>query len=70
MCLRSVSTHFAILVTMAVAAFALPATSAAAAERAIVLEIDGAIGPPMADYIVRELARRARRRGPASSFCA
>jgi membrane-bound serine protease (ClpP class) len=31
----------------------------AAAERALVLEIDGAIGPPLADYIVREL-RAAR----------
>src|SRR6516162_8568315 len=27
----------------------------AAAERAIVLEINGAIGPPIADYIAREL---------------
>src|ERR1700758_4293029 len=34
---------------------ALPATPAAAAERAIVLEINGAIGPPIADYIAREL---------------
>jgi membrane-bound serine protease (ClpP class) len=35
--------------------------TAAAAERALVLEIDGAIGPPLADYIVREL--RAARPG-------
>jgi membrane-bound serine protease (ClpP class) len=34
---------------------ALPAGPATAAERAIVLEIDGAIGPPIADYIAREL---------------
>jgi membrane-bound serine protease (ClpP class) len=33
--------------------------TAAAAKRALVLEIDGAIGPPLADYIVREL-RAAR----------
>ena len=53
--LRAASTRLAILVTMAVAALALPAASAAAADRAIVLEIDGAIGPPLADYIEREL---------------
>src|ERR1700746_3410520 len=34
---------------------ALPGTPAAAAERAVVLEIKGAIGPPIADYIAREL---------------
>jgi len=43
------------LVIMAAAALALRPTLAAAADRAIVLEIDGAIGPPLADYIVREL---------------
>jgi membrane-bound serine protease (ClpP class) len=37
------------------AGLALPAGPAAAAEHAIVLEIDGAIGPPLADYITREL---------------
>jgi membrane-bound serine protease (ClpP class) len=31
------------------------ASSVAAADRAIVLEINGAIGPPLADYIAREL---------------
>jgi membrane-bound serine protease (ClpP class) len=44
------------LVIVAAAAFAVQPTPAAAADRAIVLEIDGAIGPPLADYIVRELA--------------
>jgi len=42
---------------------ALPTGPAAAAERAIVLEIDGAIGPPIADYITREL--NAARSGDA-----
>src|SRR6516162_6471608 len=31
------------------------ASTVPAAERAVVLEIDGAIGPPVADYIAREL---------------
>ena len=44
----------AILLCAGVLGLALPATSAAA-ERAIVLEINGAIGPPIADYITREL---------------
>jgi membrane-bound serine protease (ClpP class) len=39
----------------ALIAVALPAGHAAAAERAIVLEINGAIGPPIADYLAREL---------------
>ncbi|MGB8629493.1 MAG: nodulation protein NfeD [Xanthobacteraceae bacterium] len=35
--------------------FAGPGPAVAAAERALVIDIDGAIGPPIADYIVREL---------------
>jgi membrane-bound serine protease (ClpP class) len=38
---------------VALAGFVQPAS--AAAERALLVEIDGAIGPPIADYIVREL---------------
>ncbi|MGD0025490.1 MAG: nodulation protein NfeD [Xanthobacteraceae bacterium] len=41
-----------VLLAMAVTMFAVPAS---AAERAVVLEIDGAIGPAIADYVVREL---------------
>jgi membrane-bound serine protease (ClpP class) len=39
----------------ATVALALLASDAAAAPRAVVLEIDGAIGPAVADYVVREL---------------
>ncbi len=35
--------------------FALVVSPAGAAERAVVLEIDGAIGPAIADYVVREI---------------
>src|SRR6516165_7156466 len=44
----------AISACAALIGLALP-PPAAAAERAIVLEINGAIGPPIADYIAREL---------------
>jgi membrane-bound serine protease (ClpP class) len=53
--LRSISTRLAMLVIMAAAALVLRSSPAAAADGAIVLEIDGAIGPPLADYIAREL---------------
>jgi membrane-bound serine protease (ClpP class) len=44
-----------LLALMALLASALTAIPARAAERAVVLDIDGAIGPAIADYIVREL---------------
>jgi membrane-bound serine protease (ClpP class) len=45
------------LAAMALAALALPQAAAPAiADRALLLEIDGVIGPPIADYIVHELA--------------
>jgi membrane-bound serine protease (ClpP class) len=40
---------------LALVEFAAPVPAAVAAERALVIDIDGAIGPPIADYIVREL---------------
>ena len=49
------SIFLAALAGAALVAVALPPAPAAAAEHAIVLEIDGAIGPPIADYITREL---------------
>jgi membrane-bound serine protease (ClpP class) len=42
------------LVIILVAALTIPAT--AAARRAVVVEVDGAIGPAIADYVSRELA--------------
>ena len=50
------------ILMLAAAMFALPPAhgdTAAASQRALVLEIDGVIGPPLADYIGREL-RAAR----------
>ena len=49
--MRRLRAH-AMLAALIFAALAVPA---AAADRALVLEIDGAISPPMADYIVQEL---------------
>jgi membrane-bound serine protease (ClpP class) len=47
----------AMLAAMALAALALPQVAAPAIpERAWLLEIDGVIGPPIADYIVHQLA--------------
>src|SRR5262249_45413523 len=47
----------AMIAAMALAALALPLAAAlATGERALLLEIDGVIGPPIADYIVHELA--------------
>src|SRR6516165_8079283 len=52
---RLISLWLAICASAAFIGLALPEAPAAAAERAIVLEINGAIGPPIADYIAREL---------------
>jgi len=52
---RLASLLLAISAGAALIGLALPGTPAAAAERAVVLEINGAIGPPIADYIAREL---------------
>jgi membrane-bound serine protease (ClpP class) len=46
----------ALLACAAWAVLSIAAAQPAVAARAIVLEVDGAIGPPIADYIMRELA--------------
>ena len=48
MCLRAVTVLLAVVLAML-------AGPARAAERALVLDVDGVIGPAVADYVVREL---------------
>src|SRR6516165_5774479 len=44
-----------LLAALLTSMLAPPAVPAGAAERALVLDVDGVIGPAMADYVVREL---------------
>jgi membrane-bound serine protease (ClpP class) len=54
--LRAGSTLAAMALTMALAGLAIAkATAPAIASRALLLEVDGVIGPPIADYVVYEL---------------
>jgi membrane-bound serine protease (ClpP class) len=54
--LRAVSQCRAMLCSILLVVAAMPAAApASAAQRAVVLDVDGVIGPAMADYVVREL---------------
>ena len=71
-CARRMDTALSRLArTLFAAMIGLPllASEVAAAQNAVVLEIDGAIGPAVADYVVREL-RGVSRDNTASSCCA
>jgi membrane-bound serine protease (ClpP class) len=54
MAMRALRAASMLVALLALVEFAAP-VPAVAAERALVIDIDGAIGPPIADYIVREL---------------
>jgi membrane-bound serine protease (ClpP class) len=55
MAMRALRAASMLVALLALLEFAVPVPAVAAAERALVIDIDGAIGPPIADYIVREL---------------
>jgi membrane-bound serine protease (ClpP class) len=56
MAMRALRAASMLVALLALLEFAVPVPAVAAAERALVIDIDGAIGPPIADYIVHELA--------------